>query len=62
MRLFLVTSDTYPDQYIFSAWDDDAASIYIEHRIDMGNEPAQFIIDRLDKKRPWKTDAHLQTY
>ena len=60
MRLYLVTSDTYPDQYVFAARDDDAASVYIGHRVDMGQEPPGFILERLDNKRPWKGNAYLR--
>lgn len=60
MRLYLVTSDIYTDQYVFAAKNDNAASIYIGHRVDMGQEPPRFTLERLDNKRPWKGNAHLR--
>jgi hypothetical protein len=61
MRLYLITSPTYRDTYVFAAKNDDAASIYIGHRIDMGQAPPQFMLDRLDNKRPWKADPKLKS-
>lgn len=61
MRLYLISSSNFRDVYVFAAKNDDAAEIYIGHRIDMGQDPPEFTLDRLDNKRPSKADIKLKT-